>query len=62
MKNIQKINENIYRLTMPYKDIFTTVYTIKTDNGILFLTQAVMTRILKIIFYLFLTSLKLQQI
>ena len=35
MKNIQKINENIYRLTMPYKDIFTTVYTIKTDNGIL---------------------------
>ena len=62
MKNIQKINENIYRLTMPYKDIFTTVYTIKTYNGILFLTQAVMTRILKIIFYLFLTSLKLQQI
>ena len=25
-----KINENIHRLTMPYKDIFTTVYTIKT--------------------------------
>lgn len=35
MKNIQKINENIYRITIPYKDIFTTVYTIKTDNGIL---------------------------
>ena len=35
MDNVQKINENIYRLTMPYKDIFTTVYTIKTDNGVL---------------------------
>ena len=32
---IQKINENIHRLTMPYKDIFTTIYTIKTDGGVL---------------------------
>ena len=30
-----KINENIYRLTMPYKDIFTTVYAIKTECGVL---------------------------
>lgn len=28
-----KINENIYRLTIPYKDIYTTVYIIKTDCG-----------------------------
>ena len=35
MKNIQNINENINRFTIPYKDIFTTVYTIKTDCGIL---------------------------
>lgn len=35
MKSIQKINESIYRITMPYKDIFTTVYIIKTDNGTL---------------------------
>lgn len=35
MKKTQKINENIYRITIPYKDIFTTVYMIKTDNGIL---------------------------
>ena len=35
MNNIQNINENICRLTIPYKDIYTTVYTIKTDCGIL---------------------------
>ena len=28
-----KINENIYRATMPYKDIFTTVYLIKAAGG-----------------------------
>lgn len=32
---MQKINESIYRLTIPYKDIFTTVYIIKTDKGAL---------------------------
>ena len=32
---MQKINENIYRLTLPYKDIFATVYAIKTKNGVL---------------------------
>ncbi len=35
MNNIQNINDNIHRFTIPYKDIFTTVYTIKTDCGIL---------------------------
>lgn len=35
MNIIQKINENIHRFTIPYKDIYTTVYTIKTDCGIL---------------------------
>ena len=29
------INENISRLTMPYKDIYTTVYTVKTPEGVL---------------------------
>ena len=33
MASIQKINENIFRTTMPYKDIFTTVYTLNTHNG-----------------------------
>lgn len=33
MDNMQQINENIYRMTIPYKDIFTTVYIIKTDKG-----------------------------
>lgn len=30
---ITKINENIYRTTTPYKDIWTTLYVIKTDKG-----------------------------
>jgi len=33
MENLTKINEHIHRLTMPYKDIFTTVYTVQTPNG-----------------------------
>lgn len=33
MKNITKINENITRYIIPYKDIFTTIYLIKTDGG-----------------------------
>lgn len=32
---IMKMNENIHRITLPYKDIFTTVYTVKTDKGVL---------------------------
>ena len=30
---ITKINENIYRTAIPYKDIFTTVYVVKTPGG-----------------------------
>lgn len=33
MAEIWKINENIYRVTLPYKDIFTTVYTLNTPKG-----------------------------
>jgi len=32
---IMKMNEHIHRITLPYKDIFTTVYTVKTDKGVL---------------------------
>ena len=28
-----KINESIYKVIIPYKDIFTTVYVIMTDEG-----------------------------
>lgn len=35
MESITKINNNIHRLTIPYKDIFTTVYAVKTDEGVL---------------------------
>ncbi len=34
MNSLDKF-EYINRLTIPYKDIFTTVYTVRTDNGIL---------------------------
>ena len=40
MKNLTQINENIFRYTLPYKDIFTTVYTIKTDAGYLLFDSA----------------------
>ncbi len=33
MENITQITENIYRITPPYKDIFTTVVFIKTEEG-----------------------------
>lgn len=33
MDNITKVNENIYRLTVPYRDIYTTVLLIKTNDG-----------------------------
>ena len=33
MENITKITENIFRITPPYKDIFTTVVFIKTEEG-----------------------------
>lgn len=35
MKSFEKINENLARLTIPYKDIFTTVYFVNTQEGIL---------------------------
>ena len=35
-----KINENIYRMKLPYKDIFTTVYVIKTEEGALLFDAA----------------------
>ena len=40
MKNIETINENILRLTIPYKDIFTTVYLVKTVDGALLFDAA----------------------
>lgn len=40
MDNFTKINENIHRLTIPYKDIFTTVYTVQTDDGFLLFDAA----------------------
>lgn len=33
METVTQINENIDRLTTAYKDIFTTVYVIKTEKG-----------------------------
>lgn len=33
MQSITKINENIHRITLPYKDIFTTVYTLNAPGG-----------------------------
>lgn len=34
MKCIEKIDNYIHRITLPYKDIFTTVYIIETQDGI----------------------------
>ena len=34
MENIVKITDNIHRITLPYKDIFTTVVFIKTEEGV----------------------------
>jgi len=33
MAEILKVCDHIYRVTMPYKDIFTTVYTLNTPKG-----------------------------
>ena len=40
MKNLTKITDKLYRLIIPYKDIFTTVYTVKTDMGVLLFDAA----------------------
>ncbi len=37
---ITKINENIYRTVIPYKNIFTTVYLIKSDRGVILFDAA----------------------
>ena len=33
--SIERINEYVTRVTIPYKDIYTTVYTVKTEDGFL---------------------------
>lgn len=38
--SITKVNENIYRMTIPYKEIWTTVYIIKTPQGALLFDAA----------------------
>lgn len=40
MKTITKTSDTIYRLTLPYKDIFTTVYTVRTNEGVLLFDAA----------------------
>ena len=40
MKDLTQINDNIFRLTVPYKDIFTTVYVVKTAGGVLLFDAA----------------------
>ena len=40
MSQILKINENIHKITTPYKDIFTTVCTVKTNEGVLLFDAA----------------------
>lgn len=40
MERFSKINENIYRLCTPYKDIYTTMYIIKTDCGVMIFDTA----------------------
>lgn len=37
---ITKITENIHRTTVPYKDIFTTLYTIRTPQGVVLFDAA----------------------
>lgn len=40
MKSFCQINENICRGTVPYKDIFTTLYTIRTPQGVVLFDAA----------------------
>ena len=35
-----KINEQIHYITLPYKDIFTTVYVLRTDHGVVLFDAA----------------------
>lgn len=40
MENLTQLNEHIHRLTVPYKDIFTTVYFIRTPEGVVIFDTA----------------------
>lgn len=40
MENVTQINPNIHRLVMPYKDIFTTVYVVRYEGGVLLFDTA----------------------
>lgn len=40
MQEIVQINKHIHRTTIPYKDIFTTIYTIRTDEGVMLFDAA----------------------
>lgn len=40
MKELTKVNENLYRLITPYVDIFTSVYFVKTEEGVLIFDTA----------------------
>lgn len=40
MMNITRIDENLYRTTVPYKDIFTTVYAMKAPQGVILFDAA----------------------
>lgn len=40
MEKLTKINDNIYRLTIPFMDIYTTVYSVKINDGFLLFDTA----------------------
>lgn len=40
MNNYTKINDSIFRLTVPFEDVFTSVYAIKTKDGALLFDTA----------------------
>ncbi len=40
MNNVIQLNENIYCISIDYKDIFTSVYAIKTDDGVMLFDSA----------------------
>lgn len=40
MNNIIAVNDNIHKITIPYKDIFTTVCTVRTDAGVMLFDSA----------------------
>lgn len=40
MEKYEKINDGIYRLIIPFKDIYTTVYSVHTDKGVLLFDTA----------------------